>query len=299
MCISNGVAWIRCRVIKQLTSMLFGLFMFTLAMPVGWAEGAPSPLLLAVHPYLSRDELLHRYTPLADYLATELHRPVAVRIGTSYQDHLYHIAHDKVDIALLGPATYVNMRQQYGNKPLLSRFAIRGLPFFQGRIVVRKNSKIKTIKDLKSHLFAFGDPKSTMSHLVPRHMLRSQGVTVSELAGYAFLGSHHNVALSVLAGDFDAGAVKDEVYQTFKARGLRLLASTPEISEHLFAARNNLDPELMEQIRQAMFKMSQNQQGAEILAGIKKHLTALVPVRKQNYDQLADLLNDLADAGIH
>ncbi|ABK46020.1 phosphonate ABC transporter, periplasmic phosphonate-binding protein [Magnetococcus marinus MC-1] len=282
----------------MLRNMLIILLMLAVWTPVARAQEGLSPLLLAIHPYLSRDELLHRFTPLADYLAEHLHRPVAVRIGTSYQDHLYHIAHDKVDLALLGPAAYVDMFQQYGKKPLLTRFAIKGIPYFHGYIVVRKDSPIKQLEDLKGHLFAFGDPKSTMSHLVPRSMLREKGITVSALSGYAFLGSHQNVALAVLAGDFDAGAIKEEVYQTFKTRGLRVLATTPAFSEHLFVARSTLDEVLVQQVRQIMLDMYQSPQGRAVLTGIKANLTALVPVHNEDYDALTQLINNLAEAGI-
>lgn len=68
---------------------------------------------------------------------------------------------------------------------------------------------------------AFGDPESTMSHLVPRFMLWRVGVTGEVLADYQFLSNHTNVALGVLVGDFDAGAVKEEVFYEFEPKGLK------------------------------------------------------------------------------
>nr|CRH07806.1 putative Phosphonate ABC transporter, periplasmic phosphonate-binding protein [Candidatus Magnetococcus massalia] len=258
---------------------------------------AKTPLLLAVHPYLNRDELLSRYQPLADYLSRAIDQPVAVRIGTNYQDHLHHVAQDKVDIAFIGPAIYVDMRQKYGVKQLLARFEVHGKPTFQGRIVAQQNGEIQEISDLKGKLFAFGDPKSTMSHLVPRYLLYQSGITVNNMAGHAFLGSHHNVAMAVMAGDFDAGAVKDEVYQTFKKRGLRLIASTQPIPEHLFIARKGLPKPLVKKLRKALLEITQHRSGKRILSGLKKGLTNLVDVQEEDYDDLDHLLQILTQIG--
>jgi len=74
-------------------------------------------------------------------------------------------------------------------------------------------------------------------------MMRQAGVTIDKLAGHAFLKNHHNVALGVLLGNFDAGAVKEDVFDEYRQQGLKTLKKTPPISEHLFVVRKTLPPE--------------------------------------------------------
>lgn len=266
---------------------------------LSFPASAQDPLILAVHPYLPLAELTNRYTPLADYLGNQLGRNVVVRIGRNYQDHMVHIGKDEVDIAIVGPALYVTLVDKFGEKPLLARLEIDGKPVFHGKIITGKGSPIASLADLKGKRFAFGDPESTMSHLVPRFMLLEAGVSADDLADYQFLGSHTNVALGVLAGDFDAGAVKEEVFYKYKQQGMRVLATTPPFSEHVFIARSTLPTQVVEAIREAMYQLKDTPEGQDILSGIKKRLTGMVPVQDSDYDNLREILTKLQRQGIH
>ena len=150
--------------------LCWGLF-FLLGYCLPTTTSAHDPLILAIHPYLPFAELQDRFTPLADYLGNQLGRNVVVRIGRNYQDHMGHVGRNEVDFAFMGPAQYVTLIDKFGEKPLLARLEINGKPVFHGKIITAKDSPIATLAALKGKRFAFGDPESTMSHLVPRFML--------------------------------------------------------------------------------------------------------------------------------
>lgn len=251
---------------------------------------AEDSLTLWVHPYLPATELTRRFSPLAEYLSRKVGLPISIRIQKSYQSHIDHAGKDEADIAYIGPVPYVKIVETYGEKPLLARLLVRGKPVFFGMIIVREDSSIRSLEDLAGRSFAFGDTNSTMSHLVPRYMLKEGGVPVGSLAKHEFLGSHHNVALAVLGGYFDAGGVKEEVYYEYRERGLRMLAKSPPISEHLFIARSSLPAEILEPLREAMLSLHEDAQGAEILTSIKSSVTALVKVDDGDYDSLRKIL---------
>lgn len=258
---------------------------------------AREPLIVAVHPYLPANELTQRFSPLADYLSRELGRPVVVRIGADYWEHIEYIGKDQVDLAFMGPASYVKMVEKYGEKPILARIEINGQPQFRGRIIVREDSPLKMLSDLKGRSFAFGDAGSTMSYQVPRYMLWKAGITLNDLFDHRFLGSHNNVALAVLAGDFDAGAVKEEVFLSFESRGLRALAATPALSEHLFVASNALPANTVQAMRAALYRLKDIPQGSLIMNAIKKDMSAMVPAADSDYDSLRDILQALEALG--
>lgn len=259
---------------------------------------ADEPIVLAVHPYQPYETLIQKYTPLAKYLEPVVHRKVLVRVGKDYQDHLSHVGKDRVDIAVLGPASYVRMVADYGEKPLLARFEINGKPQFQGVIIARHDSGLEGLGSLKGRRFAFGDRESTMSHLVPRFMLGEAGIGVEDLADYQFLGSHDNVALAVLAGAFDAGAVKEEVFAQYAPRGLRAIDLTPPLSEHVLITRSTLSADLITTIREALYSLSETPEGRTVLREIKKTMTGMVPVEDRDYDNLRRILRSLGDQGI-
>lgn len=100
------------------------------------------PLVLAIHPYLNAQELIKRFTPLADYLSEAISRDVVVRVGRTYEEHIHQIGIDLVDIAYMGPAPYVLMVKDYGLKPLLVKLQLNGSYKYTGLIITRKDSDI-------------------------------------------------------------------------------------------------------------------------------------------------------------
>jgi phosphonate transport system substrate-binding protein len=259
--------------------------------PTAWgAAGAAGPLILAVHPYLPAPEIQKRFAPLASHLGRVLGRAVEVRVGQDYDQHIAAIGQDEVDIALLGPASYVRMVDRYGKKPLLARFQVGDDARLYGVIAVMRDSPFKRLEDLRGRRFAFGDPESTMSHLVPRYLLLQAGLPLDALGEYRYLGSHRNVALGVLSGDFDAGAMKREVYDEYAARGLRALAVSPPTPDHLFVTRADLSAAEVARLRQAMLTLAAQPGGRDVLERLHPGLTALVAVKDGDYDGLRTMV---------
>ncbi len=266
------------------------LFVFCISCFLSPVVSAKDKLILAVHPYLSYEEIQNKFLPLVSYLSQKIDKEIHIRVGSDYQEHIEYIGKDKVDIAYMGPASYIHMIQKYGEKPVLSRLQINGHAYFQGNIIVTKNSNIKTLADLKGMRIAFGDPDSTMSYIVPHYMLHKAGVYTQNSAKHKFLHSHNNVAIAVLSGDFDAGAVKPAVFKKFENQGLRVLSLTPRISEHLFVARSNLARDDIEALQKAMLEMKNTPQGLDALQAIKPSITGLVKVSADDYDNLRKII---------
>lgn len=261
------------------------------------AQTAPEPLILAVHPYLPPQEITARFKPLADYLARQLDRPVSVRVGRDYEEHIAAIGKNRVDIAFMGPAQYVLLVDRHGPKPLLARMEVDRQPLLHGTIVVRQDSPLRRVADLKGKRFAYTDPDSTMGRLVPQYVLLKAGVPERALGRYQFLGAHKNVALAVLTGDFEAGAVKEEVFQEYAPRGLRALAKLPPVADHLFVVRADFPPKDIEALRQALWRLKDTPQGRTLMEGVHKGMTALVPAADKDYDTLRTILRAVSTAG--
>jgi len=259
-----------------------------------YAEKPQPPIVMAIHPYLNADDLKNRFTPLANYIGKAINREILVKVGRTYDEHLQAICHDEVDIAFIGPAPYIKLMSRNQNKHLLAKFSMQAQEGYYGHIVTRQDSKIKSLSDLIGKSFAFGDPNSTMSHLVPLYMLQEAAIIKEELGHSQFLYAHRNVAHAVLAGDFDAGAIKHEVFQEFSTKGLRELARTPMIPSHLFIAGKHVPDELISIIKEAMFSIDQDPYGLYALKSIHKQLQALVPVKDSDYDQLRHILNQIS-----
>jgi phosphonate transport system substrate-binding protein len=256
------------------------------------------PLKLCVHPYLSASELIKRYTPLAEYLGRQLGRPVTVEVGSSYEAHIHRIGNGIMDIAFMGPASYLKLTSQYGKRPLLAAFKTKEGKFFHGHIMVRKDSPVASLARLKGKRFVFGDRASTMSHFVPRHMLLKAGIDVNDFSQISYVANQDNIALGILAGTFDAGAVKEEVFLHYEPQGLRSLVRSAPITDHVFIARKDLPEETVQALRMALLQLADSAEGRKIISGMRSDVIALVPADDRDFDALRSIMNDLARAGV-
>jgi phosphonate transport system substrate-binding protein len=253
-------------------------------------ETSASSLILAVHPYLPRQEINARFTPLADYLGHALGRKVTIRVGSDYADHIAAIGSDSVDVAYMGPAGYVLLTRDYGAKPLLARQVVQDDPFIKGMIFVRRDSPIASLGELRGKRVLLGDPDSTMT-VVPRAMLENAGVPAGALASLDYVTGHRNIVVAVLAGDYDAGAVKDEVFEEYAPKGLRLLAATPPVSDHVFVASAKMPKREVEALRRLFLALNDSEAGKAAMKAIHPGMTALVRPADSDYDSLRAVMN--------
>jgi len=263
----------------------FLLLFFLCTLPFSQLQAAEPPLELWIHPYLPAPELVRRFTPLAHYLEKKTGRKIEVRISMSYEEHERRVGEDRADLAFIGPFGYIQMTKRHGSKPILAVVEGNGKTVFHGVIAVRQDAPFKTIKDLVGKSFAFGDKESTMGTLLPRIMLQQAGVGMDRLSRYSFLHSHNDVALAVLGGVYDAGGLKEEVFHEYAARGLRILAKSPPIPEHLFLAGKKLPAPLVENLRSALLQLK----NPAVLTSIQKTATGMAPATDQDYDLLRQL----------
>lgn len=261
-------------------------------------SGAQEPLVLGVHPFLSTTELHKRFTPLAEYLGRELGRPVEIRVNSSYESHVESIGTGQVDLAFMGPAAYVKLIDKYGEIPLLAAFETTTGRTFTGIIFVKKGSPIKTLAQLKGKSFAFGPAPSTMTNLVPHYMLLEAGLDLQDLGSSEFLTNHENIVLGVLAGRYDAGAVKDDIFNQYEPQGLQALAVSDPMFDHIFVAKATLPKGTVRKISEILLSLKNSEEGRRSLAAIQNNLLALVPGKDSDYDNLRKVLDSLAKVGV-
>lgn len=268
-------------------------FFYFLLVISGSSYADEAPLKLQVYPYAPASKVLKQFTPLADYLKQTLNREVTIGISMDHNDHSETVGNDRADVAFLGPSSYVKLVEAYGKKPVIARIEVKGSPLLQGVIFTSSSSQLASLNDLKGKRFAFGYQNSTMSHLVPVYMLQQEGIHVNDLAQYAFLNDQYNVALGVLMGDFDAGAVNVSVFHKYKGRGLKELARSPQVSEHLFVARSSLSEDTVTVLKRAFLDVKKDKNAQMIMSSIRKDMTAFVPASDRDYDNLRKLLQSI------
>jgi len=259
---------------------------------------AQKPLILGVHPYLDENEIITRFTPLVQYLEKAINRSIQLKVASNYRQHIDYIGKNNVDIAYMGPSSYIKMVKMHGQKPLLARLEINGKPYFKGKIFVRADSNINNLHDLPGKDMAFGPRNSTMGSILPRWILQKENIHLSQFNSFQHLSNLTNVAYGVLMGDFDVGAVKEEIFYAFKSRGLKEIGSTMAVSENLFVANNYLPKELITKIKKALYNLDKYSLGKQVMEKIKLNMTDLVPVADSDYDNLRNIEHQFSKENI-
>ena len=133
----------------------------------------PDSLTFAIIPTEETVAELQLYKPITDRLAAETGKQIEFFMPTSYASVVEGLLSKFVDVAVLGPYSYVIANSKDPDIEVFATYAKRPGhlqeegPGYRGVLVSKKGSGLKTIEDLKGKLIGLTDPGSTSGNLVP------------------------------------------------------------------------------------------------------------------------------------
>ncbi|MCK4776829.1 MAG: PhnD/SsuA/transferrin family substrate-binding protein, partial [Actinomycetia bacterium] len=89
------------------------------------------------------------------------------------------------------------------------------------------------------------------------------------------------------------GAVKEEIFYKYKDRGLKLLASTTDIPEHILVTRTGIDKKLFNVLQKAVLELNKTDEGKIILKSIKSTATGFKAVSDSDYNRLRKIIKEM------
>lgn len=226
------------------------------------AEDRPGKLVIGLLPGESAPTVMRLNEPLRAYLEKRLGIPVELVVGANYAATGEALRFGRLDIAYLGPVTYLLRARSARLQPFARpSHAVVG-PTFTAVVIVPADSPAHTLTDLKGGEVAFGDPASTSGTWVPRYQLVAAGLVSGRDYTLRVLGAHDAVALAVANHKVAAGGLSKPVYDRLLAEGkidakaVRVLAESPPIPEYMWTFREGLDPAFKEEIRKAFITIA-------------------------------------------
>jgi len=228
----------------------------------GTAPARPERLVVGLLPGESAPTVMRLNEPLRAYLEKRLGLPVELVVGANYAATGEALRFGRLDIAYLGPVTYILRSRRAKLEPFARpSHAVDG-PTFQAVVIVPADSPAKTLADLKGGEVAFGDPASTSGTWVPRYQLLEAGLISGRDYTLRVLGAHDAVALAVANHKVAAGGLSKPIYDRLLQEGkidprsVRVLAASPAIPEYMWTFREGLDPAFREEIREAFIHVT-------------------------------------------
>lgn len=251
-------------------------------------------------------QVMQNAQPIVEILRKRLDMEVQPFVATDYTGVVEALRVNKLDIAFLTPASYVLAKNE-ANVRVVLKSERKGIPFYYAAIIVRADSPIRSLDELRGKTFAFGDSLSTTGNVIPRQMLRERGIDpVRDFKQILFSGGHDATVLAVLNGKVDAGAtyanfpdgsdtawlryLKDEE----EAKKIRAIAYSAPIPADNLVVSEGLDAALTAKIEQIFIELSHDPLGKQMLRDLYQ-IDGFVPATDADYDSVR---RAFADAGI-
>lgn len=249
------------------------------------ASGCPAQMRFGILP-TDESTAKTRYTPLFDYLEKKIGSKLQYTIGADYAAIIIAMASKRLEVAWLGPESYIQATKQAKMYPLVMPDNITtGLGYYSS-LYVRSDSSFKTIADLKGKTLAFVDPNSTSGYLFPMvYFLKDLKLNPSDYFGQVIFAGNHNASmLSLVTGKVDVAAIASGTVnnainaKTIKDGELRAVWQSKLIPNSPITATDMISSECRSRIQKAFLDM----RDPEIL----KQLTAkrFVTVNDGTYD---------------
>ncbi len=249
----------------------------------------PKELNVQFVPSVQANKIEAKAKPLAKLLSKKLGIPVHVTVSTDNTALVESMASKKVDVGFLPSDAYVLAHKRKAADPLLQAMRYdydepsgklnpnKLDSKYQSMIIVRKNSKIKSIKDLKGKKIAIQDPTSTSGYILPVAELYKKGINVVKDDNLVNVKGHDQGVVSVLNGDTDAAFVfkdarnlvaKDEP-NVFKE--VKPIYFTKKVPNDTISVRSNMSSAFRKKLAKSMKEIVKTKEGAKILNNIYDH----------------------------
>ena len=262
----------------------------------------PESIRFSIVPAGDVDQDLKRYQPLFKRIEKLTGRPVSVLRPSSYAAVVEGLLGGHIDVAELGPATYVDARR---GDPRITPFATiekrQGIfqnkgPAYRSMLVVLASSTYRDLASLKGARLALTDPASTSGSLLPRRQFAPLlGMPMeSYFATLSFSGSHSKSALALARGEIDAAFIASAQLEDAHASGklpasrVRVLWASEAIPYDPFVYRGQLCEALRQQIRTAFLGDAATHSLRHLLDGFSA--TRFIAVDDSHYVGIRNLL---------
>ncbi|MGI9317299.1 MAG: phosphate/phosphite/phosphonate ABC transporter substrate-binding protein [bacterium] len=261
----------------------------------------PDSLTFAIIPTEETVAELQLYKPITDRLAELTGKKIEFFMPTSYASVVEGLLSKFVDVAVLGPYSYVIANSKDSDIEVFATYAKKpGYlqeegPGYKGVLVSKKGSGLKKIDDLKGKLIGLTDPGSTSGNLVPRVVFSQViGMDIDNFFKKAvYTGSHELSTVAVHQGKVDAAFVASHRFDNVVAKGevkledFNILWSSPPIPQDPFVYRSPLCEDIKANIRKTFLGLKDDPNAQAFLKNVKSN--TFVPMTTADYDVIRDL----------
>lgn len=214
------------------------------------SSNRPTELKFAVTDVSGLEELKQHFEPFRQSLERILEIPIAFYPVPNYSAAAPALLANELDLALAGPSEYLLLRGRAQAEPVV-KFT---RPDYYSMLMVRSDSEITSVADLKGQAIAMRTEGSTAGHIFPMKLLMDAGVNPEDVQ-IKMLGKEGVNALA--AGEVAAWAASYIHYvELVKNQGLdqdiTILAEGELLPSDVFVANPSLGPSFIQELQSTL-----------------------------------------------
>lgn len=262
----------------------------------------PDSLTFAMVPTEETVAELQLYKPVTDRLAKETGKKIEFFMPTSYASVVEGLLSKFVDVAVLGPYSYVIASSKDPSIEVFATYAKRPGhmqeegPGYKAALITKKGSKFTSIESLKGTTLGLVDPGSTSGNLFPRVVFAPKvGGDLDKYFGkVVYTGSHELSSVAVGKGKVDAAFVATHRFDNVVNKGeikledVNILWKSPAIPQDPFVYRNTLCQDVKDKIKATFLGLSPDDPGEKkFLNNVKSN--KFVAMTSADYDVIREL----------
>ena len=263
-------------------------------------SGTPKSLNVQFVPSVSANTLETKAKPLEKMLSKRLGIPVHVSVSTSGNALVEAMKSKKVDVGFLPGDDYVQAHKQHAADVLLQseRFGLtrpdgnwtkKLVHTFHSEILVRKDSGIKSWKDLKGKKISIQSPTSTSGYIFPVAELKEKGLDVPRSCKLVTTTGHDQAVLNVLNKDTDAAFVFEDARNNVIKDNPKIKSQvvpiyyTTEIPNDTISVIPSLSKSFREKLANAFIAIGKSKEGKKVIEQVYSH-EGYVKAKDSDYD---------------
>lgn len=259
-------------------------------------QAGEDSLLLGIFPRRNAKVTFRMFKPMAEYLSVRTGKKVKIVTAKNFPVFWTNVMKSKYDIVHYNQLHYIESHKKLGYQVIAQNkeFAANDI---RSALIVRKDSGINSIKDLKGKTVLFGGGKKAfVSYVVNAVAMQHAGLTKSDYITQ-FAKNPPNAAIATYLKQVDAAGIGDVILKIplLKQKGvdvskLKIISLSNPLPHLPWAVNKSMNKKVKQLIQKAMLNLNDSPEGLAILK--KAGMTGLRIADDNHYDSSRKIIDE-------
>lgn len=238
----------------------------------GAAQGGATLYRFAIHPLHNPEKLHAVFSPLMRHLDAKI-AGVHFDLEASKDYAAFEQKLRQREVAFALPNPYQTLLAERSGYKVIAKMGNDA--DFRGIFLVRRDSGIREVFDLKGKVVAYPAPTALAAAMLPQHFLHVRGLNVTTDIKNHYVGSQESSILAVYHRQAAASATWPPPWRAFQkshpkeASELEIAWQTPSLPNNAFVVRDDVPAEIVVRVRAVLAGLHESAEGRAVLEAME------------------------------